>query len=68
AQESFSKQVAGEDQRQQEIHKAAVHTTKTWLAGLLLAPLTIIVMGTLAIAASLGFQKLGNKPEDSWTR
>jgi hypothetical protein len=68
AQEEFSKKLAGENRRQQEIHTEGARVTKTWLAGLLLAPLALVAIGTLAIAATLGFQKMSNKAGDNWDR
>lgn len=67
-QEHFSKEVGHEGRKQQEIHAAVTHTTKAWLAGLLLAPLALVAIGTLAIAATLGLQGLSNKEGDSWER
>jgi hypothetical protein len=68
AQENFSRRVAGEDRRQQEIHAGAVRATKLWLGALFLAPLALIALGTLAIAAILGLQRLTETATDMWTR
>jgi SPX domain protein involved in polyphosphate accumulation len=68
AQEDFSKKVAGEDRRQQEMYAAAERTTKAWLAGLLVAPLALIAGGTLAVATILGLQLFGTPSPDSWSR
>jgi len=67
-QEHFSKKVGLEGRKQQETHAAATRTTKAWLAGLLLAPLALVAIGTFAIAATLGFQGLSNRGSDSWDR
>lgn len=68
SQEHFSKEVGHEGRKQQKIHAAVTNTTKAWLAGLLLAPLALVAIGTLAIAATLGFQGLSNRGGDSWER
>jgi hypothetical protein len=68
SQEHFSKEVGHEGRKQQKIHAAVTRTTKAWLAGLLLAPLALVAIGTLAIAATLGFQGLSNKGGESWDR
>jgi len=68
AQEHFSKEVASEGHKQQEIHFAVTRTTKAWLAGLLLAPLVLIASGVLAMAAMLGLQRFAIRKPDSWLR
>jgi hypothetical protein len=68
SQEHFSKEVGHERRKQQKIHAAVTRATKAWLAGLLLAPLALVAIGTLAIAATLGFHGLSNKRGDSWDR
>lgn len=67
-QEHFSKEVAQEGRKQQEIHSAVTRTTKAWLAGLLLAPLVFIALGVLAIAAMLGLQRFRVRSADTWLR
>jgi hypothetical protein len=67
-QEHFSKEVAHEGRKQQEIHSAVTRTTKTWLAGLLLAPLAIIALGAASIAAILGLNSVTQRGGDSWQR
>lgn len=68
AQESFSIQLASEDQRQQDIHAGAVRATKAWLAGLLLAPLVAIALGVAAIIAILGLNRVTKPGGDNWSR
>jgi hypothetical protein len=42
--------------------------SKKWLAGLLLTPLVLIVVGVAAIGAILGLQRLSGKRDDTWSR
>jgi|GEM_PF-2624204 len=68
SQELFSKEVGHEGRKQQEIHSAVTRTTKTWFAGLLLAPLAIIALGAASIAAILGLNSVTQRGGDSWQR
>jgi len=68
SQEHFSKEVGREGRKQQEIHSAVTRTTKAWLAGLLLAPLAVIALGAVAIAAILGLNSVSRRGGDNWQR
>ena len=64
----FSTRLAQTESEQRKDHEEATASARRWLAGLLIAPLALIVLGIIAIAAMFGLQRLGPKAPDTWSR
>jgi hypothetical protein len=64
----FSTKLAQTESEQRKDYEEATESARRWLAGLLIAPLALIVLGIIAIAAMLGLQRLGTKAPDAWSR
>jgi hypothetical protein len=64
----FSTKLAQTESEQRKDYEEATAKARRWLAGLLIAPLALIVLGIIAIAAMFGLQRLGAKAPDAWSR
>ena len=64
----FTKQLGRYADKESSQVEQLTSASKKWLAGLLLAPLVLIVAGVAAIGAILGLQRLSGKREDTWAR
>ena len=64
----FSTKLAQTESEQRKDYEEATVSARHWLAGLLIAPLALIVLGIIAIAAMFGLQRLGTKAPDAWSR
>jgi hypothetical protein len=64
----FTKQLGRYTDKESTEFAQLTSTSKKWLAGLLLAPLVLIVTGVAAIGAILGLQRLSGKRGDAWER
>jgi len=64
----FSTKLAQTESEQRKDYEEATASARHWLAGLLIAPLALIVLGIIAIAAMFGLQRLGPKAPDAWSR
>ena len=64
----FSTKLAQTESEQRKDYEEATASARRWLAGLLIAPLALIVLGIIAIAAMFGLQRLGTKAPDAWSR
>jgi hypothetical protein len=65
---NFTKQLGRSADEQRAQFEAVTSASKRWLAGLLLAPIALIVLGLLASAAILGFHRLSGRQSDTWAR
>ena len=65
---NFTKQLGRYSDKESAQFKQITSESKKWLAGLLLAPLILIVAGVAAIVAILGLQRLSGKQDDTWAR
>jgi hypothetical protein len=64
----FTKQLGRYADKERVQFGQVTSESKKWLAGLLLAPLVLIVVGVAAIGAILGLQRLSGKRDDTWSR
>jgi len=64
----FTIELAQTEAEQKAEHDAATAQSRRWLAGLLIAPLALIVLGVLLIAAVFGLQRFSTKAADAWSR
>jgi hypothetical protein len=64
----FSTKLAQSELEQKKDYEAATASARRWLAGLLIAPLALIVLGIMAIAAMFGLQRFRSKAPDTWSR
>jgi hypothetical protein len=64
----FTKQLGRYTDKESAQFGKVTSESKKWLAGLLLAPLVLIVAGVAAIGAILGLQRLSGKRDDTWAR
>jgi hypothetical protein len=65
---NFTKQLGRSADEQRAQFEAVTSASKQWLAGLLLTPIVLIVLGLLASAAILGFHRLSGRQSDTWAR
>jgi hypothetical protein len=64
----FTKQLGQYTDKESTELRQLTSESKKSLAGLLLAPLILIVAGVVAIGAILGLQRLSGKRDDTWSR
>lgn len=64
----FSTKLAQTESEQRTDYEQATASSRRWLVGLLIAPLALILLGIMVIAAMFGVQRLGPKAPDAWSR
>jgi hypothetical protein len=64
----FSTKLAQSEAEQKKDYEEATSSARHWLAGLLIAPLALIVLGIIAIAAMFGLQRFKGEAVDIWFR
>lgn len=64
----FTKQLGRSAEREKDQFDAVTTASKRWLAGLLLAPLVLIVLGLIATATILRLKRLSEDRNDPWAR
>ena len=64
----FSLKLAQSEADQRRDYEKATASARRWLAGLLIAPLALILLGIVAIAAMFGLQRLRRDKVDIWAR
>jgi hypothetical protein len=68
AHNAFTKALAAQDMQQQKIFNQSIASMQKLLMGLLLTPVILILASIVAIAATLGFERIKGKKADIWTR
>jgi cytochrome bd-type quinol oxidase subunit 1 len=64
----FSTKLAQTELEQKKDYKEATASARRWLASLLIAPVALVMLGIMAIAAVFGLQRFGAKTPDTWSR
>jgi flagellar biosynthesis/type III secretory pathway M-ring protein FliF/YscJ len=64
----FTKQLGRSAEREKDQFDAVTAAFRRWLAGLLLAPLVLIVLGLIATATILRLKRLSEDRNDPWAR
>ena len=64
----FSTKLAQTESEQRKDYEKATASARHWLAGLLIAPLALIVLGIIAITAMFGLQQFKIGAVDIWAR
>ena len=65
---NFSTKLAETESDETKDYEKSTASARRWLDGLLIAPLVLIVLGIIAIAATFGVERLGAKAPDAWSR
>jgi hypothetical protein len=65
---NFTKQLGRSAEKEKSQFDAVTSASKNWLAGLLLAPLVLIIFGLIASGGFLGLHRLSGKQDDTWAR
>ena len=64
----FSTKLAQSELEQKKDHEEAATGARRWLAGLLIAPLALLMLGIMTVATIFGLQRFGTKEPDAWSR